>query len=401
MAILSLLMLSACGNTEDNTNTDTNETKAETTVQTEPEATEDQSSIVLPDTEFCQVFKAPEGDYREIVYNYMLSMANYKWVAGEDFAITWKEQGDFGVNLQFKKGETYYGLPYSESRSSLEQFSLFVEEGGSFTSDTYYYEEIIGNHCSSSMGLAYQQLIDFPYAGSLKSVGDRRGVIKLIDGLEQPEGETTKSWYSSDVISLNGEDKIYTKMGRGDILGKFIKTSGHSRMVSKVEVFKTAAGKFVPSRSYVYCIEQTNAFEGGSDRKSTWWIDHKYTFKELIDTQFIPLTLEIFHNGESLEDAYIAFDAKNSPDTIKKVINGTVSSNFPLSYVRATVTDKDNKVVGEIYEYKFDKTYKLNLKTRYDKLNIGKLEAGTYTYTLHAGIGRGGCDIESFQFTID
>ena len=190
-------------------------------------------------------------------------------------------------------------------------------------------------------------------------------------------------------------------MGRGDILGKFIKTSGHSRMVSKVEVFKTAAGKFVPSRSYVYCIEQTNAFEGGSDRKSTWWIDHKYTFKELIDTQFIPLTLEIFHNGESLEDAYIAFDAKNSPDTIKKVINGTVSSNFPLSYVRATVTDKDNKVVGEIYEYKFDKTYKLNLKTRYDKLNIGKLEAGTYTYTLHAGIGRGGCDIESFQFTID
>lgn len=352
-----------------------------------------------------KTFKAPEGDYREIVYNYMLEMANYKWVAGEDFSITWKEAGDFKVDLNFKKGQTYYGLPYSEQRASLDQFSNFVKDGGTFTYPTYYYEEIVGNHCSSSMGLAYQQLIDFPYAGSLKPVGKRRGVIKFVGDLKQPEGDTTKSWYSEDVIALNGKEKIfeaYALMGRGDILGKFIKTSGHSRMVSKVEIVKNAAGKMIPSRCKVYTIEQTNSFDKiNKDRNSTWWIDHTYTFQELIDTQFVPLTLEIFHNGNALEEAYIAFDDENTPESILKSIKGTVYSNFPLSYVRATVTDSNGKVVGEIYRSKFDATYKVNLRLAYGDLNISKLDVGTYTFSLKAGIARGGFEIEKFDFTVN
>ena len=60
------------------------------------EETEAENTIVIPDTVFVKLFEAPEGDYREIAYKYMLDMANYKWVAGEDFAITWKNQGDFG-----------------------------------------------------------------------------------------------------------------------------------------------------------------------------------------------------------------------------------------------------------------------------------------------------------------
>ncbi|MBE6642386.1 MAG: hypothetical protein E7615_01885 [Ruminococcaceae bacterium] len=400
VALFAAFILSSCGSSDNKP--DVPETEEPSTEEsTALETTEGHPGL---DYEFYKIFEAPKGDYREIAYNYMLAMANYKWIAGEDFSIAWKDEGDFKVNLDFKKGETYYGLPYSEQRASLEQFSQFVAEGGTFTSDTYYYEEIIGNHCSSSMGLAYQQLIDFPYAGSLKPVGERRGVIKLIDGLEQPAGETTKDWYSEDVINLNGKEKIfeaYAKMGKGDILGKFVKTSGHSRMVSHVEIYKTAAGKIIPARSLVYTIEQTNAFDKTTkDRNTTWWIEHSYTFQELLDTKFIPLTLEIFHNGEQLENAYIAFDDKNTPESILKTINGTVTSNFPISYVRATITDSDGNIVGEIYRRKFDKSYKVNLRTDYSSLNISKLEPGTYTYSLHAGIARGGTEIESFQFTI-
>ena len=402
MLLILTLALTAC-NDKPSSNTPNGQTEPPTDTANTPVETAPPNNVTLPDAEFIKVFKAPEGDYREIAYNYMLAMANYKWVAGESFKITWKDQGDFNVDLSFKKGETYYGLPYSERRASLEQFSQFCADGAQFKWDTYYYEDVIGNHCSSSMGLAYQQLIDFPYAGSLKPVGERRGIIRLCDGLEQPEGDTTKSWYSADVIKLNGQAKMYDaylSMGRGDILAKFQTTSGHSRMVSRVEIFKNAVGKVIPTKCLVYTIEQTNAFDSDSDRKTTWWVEHKYTFNDLIDKNFIPLTLEIFHNGEELKDAYIAFDAKNTPDTILKALKGTVSSNFPISYVRATVTDKDGTVVGEIYRNKFDKAYKVNLSTSYNQLNISKLEPGTYTYTLHAGIARGGCDIEKFDFTI-
>lgn len=406
LTVLTAISFAGCNNTEN----PAEETKAENTVsspeETAAETVAETNSLGIDpaEYEYIKIFDAPKGDYRQIAYDYMLAMANYKWVAGEDFSITWKEAGDFKVDLSFKKGQTYYGLPYSEQRASLDQFSQFVEDGGTFTHHTYYYEELVGNHCSSSMGLAYQQLIDFPYAGSLKPVAARRGIIKFIDGLEQPEGDTTKSWYSDDVISLNGKDKIfeaYSKMDRGDILGKFITTSGHSRMVSKVEPYRNATGKLIPARSLVYCIEQTNAFDKiNKDKATTWWVDHSYSFQDLIDTKFVPLTLEIFHNGEKLKDAYIAMDAKNTPESILKNINGTITSNFPLSYVRATVTDSEGKVVGEIYRKKFDKTYKVNLRQNYSSLNISKLEKGTYTYTLNAGIARGGFTIESFQFTI-
>lgn len=405
LALFIILTLTSC-------KTVTEGTPAETTSEVNktdnsPSESQSASESVIPEGDYAYIklFEAPEGDYREIAYNYMLAMANHKWIAGEDFSITWKDAGDFKVDLNFKKGQTYYGLPYSEQRASLDQFSVFVKDGGTFTSDTYYYEEVVGNHCSSSMGLAYQQLINFPYAGSLKPVGDRRGVIKLCNGLEQPEGDTTKSWYSEDVILLNGKEKIfeaYASMERGDILGKFVEGSGHSRMVSKVELYKNATGKIIPARCKVFTIEQTNAFDSvNKDRKSTWWIDHEYTFQELLDTKFIPLTLEIFHNGNELEDAYIAMDAKNTPESILKTINGTITSNFPISYVRATITDSKGEIKGEIYLSKFDKAYKVSLRTRYTLLNISNLEPGTYNYTLRAGIARGGFEIENFDFTVN
>ena len=268
--ILSMLVISmaSCKTTENDLPEETKDPLAGA-VRTEVPKTEAKETAKpvdtnLPDAKdfaFFKVFEAPTGDYRQIVKDYMIKMSEYKWIAGEDFTITWKNKGDFTVNLQFKKGQTYYGLPYSEARSSLEQFSMFCEDGGTFTHHTYYYEELVGNHCSSSMGLAYQQLIDFPYSPSLKPIGERIGVTKLIDGLKKPEGD---SWISIDVITLNGRQAMfdaYAKLETGDILGKFINGTGHTRMVDKVVLSKTVAGKINYANSYVSCIEQTNQFD--------------------------------------------------------------------------------------------------------------------------------------------
>ena len=114
----------------------------------------------------------------------------------------------------------------------------------------------------------------------------------------------------------------------------------------------------------------------------------------------MPLTLDIFHTKEPLKDAYIAFDAVNDEESLKMGIKGTVFSNFPLAYVRATVTDKDGNTVGEIYKYKFAKQYAIDLSDFASELDISDLPNGLYTYTLRAGIGRGGCNIEQFNFEI-
>ena len=94
-------------------------------------------------------------------------------------------------------------------------------------------------------------------------------------------------------------------------------------------------------------------------------------------------------------------DGMNSSETIKDRLNGTIESNFPLSYVRITIKDKNGNIAAEKLHYALPKSYKANLRNMHYELELDKLPQGTYTYTLRAGIARGGVDIENFEFTIN
>ena len=135
--------------------TETKEPAATTAPKKDPPKAEDY--------DYFHVFKAPEGTPREIVYNYMYAMSQIKWVATESWTTTWKGEGDFGVNLPYEKGKTYYGVPYARTNATLDEFQMYVTNKGTFTPNSPYYEEIIGNHCSSSMVMAYQQVIPMTY----------------------------------------------------------------------------------------------------------------------------------------------------------------------------------------------------------------------------------------------
>lgn len=358
------------------------------------------------DYDYFHVFKAPEGSPRDIVYNYMYAMSQIKWVATESWTTTWKGEGDFGVNLPYEKGKTYYGVPYARTNATLDEFQMYVTNKGTFTPNSPYYEEIVGNHCSSSMVMAYQQVIPMPYAGALKPLVSRLQFLKFPDGIEIPPARSSNpdDWISATVFNHNGQDAIfagYAQLDKGDILYKNIDGSGHTRMVSKVEVNKSVAGKVLPGRSFVYCLEQTNAW-ADSKKESTWFIDRKYTFSQLYETLFMPVTLNIYHEeNPEIEDAYLMMKGKNTPESLKKMLNGTIESNFPLAYARLTVTDKDGKIVAEHLEYYLTNSFKLNLRNFSYKLGIEKLPAGEYTFKVRSGIARGGVDLETVKFTID
>ena len=91
---------------------------------------------------------------------------------------------------------------------------------------------------------------------------------------------------------------------------------------------------------------------------------------------------------------------KNTPESVLKMLNGTVESTFPLTYVRLTVTDVNGKTVAEHMEYDLAKSYKINLRNFTFKLNIDDLPAGEYTLKTRAAIARGGVDLETVKFTV-
>ncbi len=353
--------------------------------------------------DFVQTFDAPTGNPRDIVVAYMREMATVKWVATKSWTTVWKKQGDFNVNLSYTRGKTYYGIPYSQTEATLEEFQLFLKDG-KFTPNSQYFEELIGNHCSSAMDMAFQQILDFPYTGTLKPSAAREGLLKFPDGIERPDGRSkpeADDWISEDLFAKNSEKAImngYASLGAGDILYKNIIGSGHTRLVVSVNT-KYKDGEVNPRTSTITVIEQTNAWFT-QKQDTTWFVDKKYTFADLYNTLFMPVTFEIYHEDNPvIDDAYIMFNGMNTPESILNTIDGTVYSTFPLTYVRVTITDASGKIVGEHMRYSLDKSYKINLRTGYSDLGIDKLPAGTYTYNLRAGIARGGVDIENFQFT--
>jgi hypothetical protein len=114
----------------------------------------------------------------------------------------------------------------------------------------------------------------------------------------------------------------------------------------------------------------------------------------------MPTTLCIYHEENPvITDAHLTMTGKNTPENIMKTLKGTLESNYPMTYARVTITDKDGKIVAESMKYNLTKEYKINLRSMHSALNLDELPAGTYTFNLRGGIARGGVDIETFQFT--
>ncbi|MBQ4116835.1 MAG: hypothetical protein IJD37_05615 [Clostridia bacterium] len=387
-------------------NETTASTQEETQTETQNQPSSEEPTSVFTNREkpegttFEQLFPAPTVDKRQATYDYMMKMAKIEWTPAVDFVTTHRPdvERDYSVNLEYKAGKKYYGICYGETKANFDEFSMYVKDGV-FTCDSYYYQDIVGNHCSSCMFLAYQQIIPVGY-GTLRPSTARKGIFKLAGDLQNP-GDGT--WYSKDCFTLNGQEAVYeafTTLDKGDILFKCIPGSGHTRFVTKVEVSKTMSGKLNPSRSYVYVIENTNAWYD-NNKNTTWFVDKKYTFDKLWSTEFMPITLDTYFNdNDKVWDAYIWFTGKNTPEQITSKLTGKISSNFPINFMYITIEDQNGNIVKKHIKNNITEAFEIDLFRETFGLKLNELPAGTYKYTLKAGIARGSATIESFEFTV-
>ena len=365
------------------------------------------SELLFKDNCKVAIFKAPEtDDYRKVVIDYMKKMSEITWTPKETFAIKWKGEPRFKIELVYEKGKTYHGMTYTDTKGSLDLFELLLEDGV-LTPNSEFYEECFGNHCSASMDMAYQQILDFPYQGTVKPNDQRGTMLVLANGLKQPT-QYGRGYDSFDVWDINSKEDVleaFANLDAGDVLYYCNKKkSGHARMVSKKsDVVRFPSGDIDPENSYVYTTEQTNKFdtpEYAGEKNTTWYVDHKYSFATLYEKHFMPVTFTIFTSGEKSKDAFIIYEGNNNAQTIKDGLNGNVTSSFPLTYVRVTVKDKEGKLVAHSIKYNLSKCYYAELSELTEALKLDTLPEGTYTMNIRAGIARGGKDFETFEFTV-
>ncbi len=410
LVLLSLCLVVSCGSNE-NTQGQTNN-GGETTVGTgdveQTPGNENENGILTINPEeyyYVKVFELPKEDFRSAAVNHMRKQSSIEWICSGDFAVT-ETFNSWGIDLTFKKGEKYTGIPYADTKVSYDQFNSYLVNG-TLTSDSTKWKDVYGVQCVSSIMNAVQQFAPNVAGWSteiMPSYDQFQGVI--VGDYTVPKGVKQ----TLEIINANGQEKMfaaYSQLKKGDIIitKDDINDSSHLRMlVEDPTVVTNATGKINPTRSYVKTIEQTNQFDKKRTDgvKTTWYVDHTYQFGVLYTTNYVPVTLEIYSKDKSeCEIPYILLDKELTPSQVAAGSSVSyVKSNFPIRHVTFNVYDKAGTLVKHTKVYDMANTYSINLRMHAYQIVDG-LANGDYTLVMTAGIAIGDTELQRVDFTIN
>lgn len=402
LLILALVVLASCNSTDTPETPD--ETKAEATQSTDDKTPEKEENT----------FKIPEKDMRDWVVDYMYKMAEVKWTPARDMDLTLDAKGNMvGKTLTYKKGVVYHGLPYINLSTDTDYEDFIGSDAMTWNEakGLYVYDnpinrannDALGNDCSSSILLAYRRFdtsISAYDTGSCFPLGTKTGIYALGNMVVGANDKTT------DVIVKNTDEQTHYEalalLKKGDTV-IWRTDAGHTRMVLEVHVERNGQGKVHGSRSYIKTIEQTNSMDSQrkDDVKTNWYVEHTYTFTQLREKNYIPVTCKAL--SEDRVEPEIKVVGANSKKTIAtaKSLLGDIQSNYPILSTEAVIRKADGEVKYSEY-LKFhisDISAKVSLKKFKFKFDMSSLEAGDYVYEIIAETVCGKGVVYSVEFT--
>lgn len=255
-----------------------------------------------------------EDALRTKVVDYMRAASSVQWTPKEDIPYYNPEQ-----NFSFKKGETYYGIPYTQfsRNNNLEAFSTQLEtiDGVQYYVGPCEYDKYWGSDCSASLSNAWKQVDpDFPSLLTRRMIPDRPKEIV-------PVGKYELNFYDStpNIVNENGFDVMksaYALLKPADAVIMHVDYDGHAMLVVRNE----------PENERLYISDQTGLNKGvpkGRDGRSTFRFDQEFSYEQLFEYGYIPVALrkiddatheiELF-NGKNLDGWDINVQGEGSPE---------------------------------------------------------------------------------------
>ena len=317
---------------------------------------------------------------RDAAESYMRQMATYLWRAEEDIfytrdtkVLTDEDLANYEGNdfLKIYAGRLYRGIPYSYTGASAWNFYDFAsepDEKGVATLSGVHWRNlnggstigaILGNDCSSSIQQAWD------YVGSNIQLANTTTMVKSFGYL--PVGEyvsgVLENKMTPDTCKANGiavMTKAYTGLQKADAVVKRDTTWGHTMMIVENHPVITADGSIDPVQSYVTVLHQTSSYmkkeakvfdpELGEDVYIIYGIDDKYTYEDLFNQGYLPITCDVFVDPAPVDEVYVRDTQKEY--SYDNILKGQFLSNRILSAVTITITDESGNVVmeGTCYE---------------------------------------------------
>jgi len=334
------------------------------------------------------------AEARQIVLTYFTRMATEQWVCRT--VMDFSEARRWTKTLIYRPGMRYIGLPYVSNHDGVELFRGHLDPDKVFTGPTTY-KHCIGASCAPAIKVAYRTVSPtVAFTGTPNILPHaRKGIVPVghyrweVD--TPPDATLTRDIVqnsSTDAILeayalLQPADTVATRVGSGSSI------SGHARLVSsKPVVVRGADGKIDPRGSYLHTIEQCGSFDKDVDYNTTWRVNKKYTFADLIGRYYVPLTLEEFQTGK-LAPAEIAVTGLTPPERIASGnrLEGEVTSNFVMNEVDAAIYHADGRVASRARCWPQATRCELGA-TPFDH-DVTKMPPGMYRFVLTIKIGYG------------
>lgn len=358
-----------------------------------------------------KVFDLPE-DFRQAAVDYMRYQAGIVWTPGQDIKTSEKfEHENWGIDLTYKAGVEYQGLPYANTYVTVDEFEQFyLDADRKLVCDSQSWQKLPGLECGSSIVMALQQFsYVYGYTDAFNpGTKDKFRAIKVGDYTAEP-GQS-----SAEICKANkakGMFEAYSHLDKGDVLfhGGASGSGNHVRMISENHVERKSDGSIDSRKSYVLCLEQTNAFD--KDRKgvnSTWRVDKKYGYEDLFTQSYVPVTLREYNEGRK-EKIYLGLSSEIlAEDLAQKAVVGQVETNSVLRYVYLDILTRDGRLVSRkvahgVKDYSDSaigvSTGKIDLR-KYGFNLFDGVAAGDYTFVLSAGIAAGSAELARVDFTL-
>lgn len=254
----------------------------------------------------------------------------------------------------FLPGQLYRGVPYNHKSGSLQRFEYCLDENNVIEDWVYDmaafdgWDLYIGNDCSSAVieALSTEILLgDKVIRARTQFPAWRRGTVPVGDWVwDLPLGETAVSTEPHILKTGTAEMcEAYAQLRIGDTVGNIIPAGGHVRMVTgETVVMRDETGAIDPNLSYVITTEQLAGQFDDGEYKTSWRVDKKYSFQELLNRFYVPITFPALLESSD-EESYVALEG--GMEGRVGLTTGVIRGNENIDSVEMVITNAKGEEV--------------------------------------------------------
>lgn len=271
----------------------------------------------------------------------------YPWMPSKDMLYTdsCMKDGKPRHTQEYKKGEWYFGLPYTHMCGSLEKMQANLDKNGAVKESIKKtgWGRIIGNDCADCVFWALQTVSASPEYVLTDGMICENGMEMLGEYEIKTDEKGRRS--TKEICLATDEQKMYENYALlllGDVIVKG--PGGHTRMAAESAcVYRNEDGTINGVKSYVVTHEQGGGVSDLQERHSACKTAKKYTFEKLYSDCYVTVTIPEYKTGVKTP---VELSCDFEGTTVSALKRASVTSNYRINFV-TVVAKSGDKVVAE------------------------------------------------------